>query len=726
MEVKKRYKMYKKGKHWIIAPILFIGILAFWIDSNSVQAAEMYVDGQSNRVLAIPHLTNKHAPEKQDEQQTAMTEDQVPEKQDEQQTAMTEDQVPEKQDEQQTAMTEDQVPEKQDEQQTAMTEDQVPEKLDERQTITAESKEAEKILGNYDGTLPNFKSEKNISTNKFTKYNNGNFNGKLMYIPGVTKSVAFFFDSEGNFLYQNEFTGRKSDANYSPKDVNYYYNGYYGQWNTSALPANSSAKVLISNAGIYNQEFFDAIVDIKFGAGRNNYIILSGRDFLATPSIMSKTTITFYRHNSEVSLDKVKQMKLRTVSEIDSVFKDSKVMDFKGTINLYDFDIPNKMFTISDKYIDNIYYSEEQKASKDPMGLKVLDEKYTFIGSSDGNNASNNFNHMISLNIISKDSKISYKQQARVYNETVGMTNVSLMLEKILPGLGSVEQNTAWINRYVPFMSTEFDSDLLPLNINDLDEQFKDSIKFKKIKGIKVNTQDTKGFVLQKIDTTNEVELEFEIDNRSKEAYGKLSQLGVELTLDSSITDFSEDEKKELLHYVDWEAKTINIPVEFFYKNQDSTGKWISRLIGKNVVSVTLNDYYYNMLLDEDRNTAIAAIQAAAEAKKESFKGIDGVDPESLKAQSDLVDQEASKAIEAINMAPTKGTVTEAKVKGEEAIKAVSDPTVIEANKKATDEDRNTAIAAIQAAAEAKKESFKGIDGVDPESLKAQSDLVDQ
>ncbi|NSM83358.1 LPXTG cell wall anchor domain-containing protein, partial [Enterococcus faecalis] len=51
----------------------------------------------------------------------------------------------------------------------------------------------------------------------------------------------------------------------------------------------------------------------------------------------------------------------------------------------------------------------------------------------------------------------------------------------------------------------------------------------------------------------------------------------------------------------------------------------------------------------------------------------DGVDPESLKAQSDLVDQEASKAIEAINMAPTKGTVTEAKVKGkfkgEEAIK---------------------------------------------------------
>ncbi|EMW6233136.1 TPA: KxYKxGKxW signal peptide domain-containing protein, partial [Enterococcus faecium] len=34
MEVKKRFKMYKKGKTWVIAPILFIGVASFTVNNE--------------------------------------------------------------------------------------------------------------------------------------------------------------------------------------------------------------------------------------------------------------------------------------------------------------------------------------------------------------------------------------------------------------------------------------------------------------------------------------------------------------------------------------------------------------------------------------------------------------------------------------------------------------------------------------------------------------------
>ncbi|WP_172499987.1 KxYKxGKxW signal peptide domain-containing protein, partial [Enterococcus faecalis] len=40
-EVKKRFKMYKAKKHWIVAPILFLGVLgAVGLATDNVQAAE--------------------------------------------------------------------------------------------------------------------------------------------------------------------------------------------------------------------------------------------------------------------------------------------------------------------------------------------------------------------------------------------------------------------------------------------------------------------------------------------------------------------------------------------------------------------------------------------------------------------------------------------------------------------------------------------------------------
>ncbi len=41
-EVKKRFKMYKAKKHWVVAPILFIGVLGVvGLATDDVQAAEL-------------------------------------------------------------------------------------------------------------------------------------------------------------------------------------------------------------------------------------------------------------------------------------------------------------------------------------------------------------------------------------------------------------------------------------------------------------------------------------------------------------------------------------------------------------------------------------------------------------------------------------------------------------------------------------------------------------
>ncbi|EJC3746117.1 KxYKxGKxW signal peptide domain-containing protein, partial [Enterococcus faecium] len=42
-EVNKRFKMYKVKKHWVVAPIIFFGIItgAIRVDENSVYASDI-------------------------------------------------------------------------------------------------------------------------------------------------------------------------------------------------------------------------------------------------------------------------------------------------------------------------------------------------------------------------------------------------------------------------------------------------------------------------------------------------------------------------------------------------------------------------------------------------------------------------------------------------------------------------------------------------------------
>ncbi|WP_258143584.1 KxYKxGKxW signal peptide domain-containing protein, partial [Enterococcus faecalis] len=52
-EVKKRFKMYKAKKHWVVAPILFLGVLgAVGLATDNVQAAEL--DTQPETTMVQP------------------------------------------------------------------------------------------------------------------------------------------------------------------------------------------------------------------------------------------------------------------------------------------------------------------------------------------------------------------------------------------------------------------------------------------------------------------------------------------------------------------------------------------------------------------------------------------------------------------------------------------------------------------------------------------------
>lgn len=56
-EVKKRFKMYKAKKHWIVAPILFLGVLgAVGLATDNVQAAEL--DTQPGTTTVQPDNPN--------------------------------------------------------------------------------------------------------------------------------------------------------------------------------------------------------------------------------------------------------------------------------------------------------------------------------------------------------------------------------------------------------------------------------------------------------------------------------------------------------------------------------------------------------------------------------------------------------------------------------------------------------------------------------------------
>ncbi|MBX8942326.1 KxYKxGKxW signal peptide domain-containing protein, partial [Enterococcus faecalis] len=53
-EVKKRFKTYKVKKHWVVAPILFLGVLGVvGLATDNVQAAEL--DTQPGSTTAQPN-----------------------------------------------------------------------------------------------------------------------------------------------------------------------------------------------------------------------------------------------------------------------------------------------------------------------------------------------------------------------------------------------------------------------------------------------------------------------------------------------------------------------------------------------------------------------------------------------------------------------------------------------------------------------------------------------
>uniref|UniRef100_UPI0040417E5D KxYKxGKxW signal peptide domain-containing protein n=1 Tax=Enterococcus faecalis TaxID=1351 RepID=UPI0040417E5D len=101
-EVKKRFKMYKAKKHWVVAPILFLGVLgAVGLATDNVQAAEL--DTQPETTMVQPN--NPDLQSEKETPKTAVSEEATVQKDTTSQPTKVEEVVPENKGTEQSSAT---------------------------------------------------------------------------------------------------------------------------------------------------------------------------------------------------------------------------------------------------------------------------------------------------------------------------------------------------------------------------------------------------------------------------------------------------------------------------------------------------------------------------------------------------------------------------------------------------------------------------------------------
>ncbi|MBS9334804.1 DUF1542 domain-containing protein [Fructobacillus sp. M1-13] len=126
-----------------------------------------------------------------------------------------------------------------------------------------------------------------------------------------------------------------------------------------------------------------------------------------------------------------------------------------------------------------------------------------------------------------------------------------------------------------------------------------------------------------------------------------------------------------------------------------------------------------------DQAAAKKGLTEEADAKKDSFDQLDGVDEESLADAKKKVDQVLLEAIDEVDQAKSAADVDDAYRKGLKAIDAVPAPAVIEENKQATEDDKKRAEKKLTDVVNRKKAEFGQIQHVDFDSLNTQKNLID-
>ncbi|KMK53549.1 hypothetical protein FEFB_06600 [Fructobacillus sp. EFB-N1] len=181
------------------------------------------------------------------------------------------------------------------------------------------------------------------------------------------------------------------------------------------------------------------------------------------------------------------------------------------------------------------------------------------------------------------------------------------------------------------------------------------------------------------------------------------------------------------------QEKAVDHEVVFYQKRikQSKTVVELARVLAdglhaiNDVANPDLQTNYQPVKLDEIK-VAVAAFEERGRSTKERFQKIAHVEPASLIGQEQLVDEAVKQGVAAIRIAKTKQDLRQALDRAFALVEGVAKPQLIKEFQPVSATDRKQAIDRVMAAGEQKKQQFKQVEHVEPDSLNQQEGLVNQ
>ncbi|CAK1223183.1 Uncharacterized membrane protein YhgE [Fructobacillus cardui] len=179
--------------------------------------------------------------------------------------------------------------------------------------------------------------------------------------------------------------------------------------------------------------------------------------------------------------------------------------------------------------------------------------------------------------------------------------------------------------------------------------------------------------------------------------------------------------------------KAVDHEVAFYQKRirQSKTVVELARVLAdglheiNDVANPDLQTNYQPVKLDEIK-VAVAAFEERGRSTKERFQKIAHVEPASLIGQEQLVEEAVKQGVAAIRSAKTKQDLRQALDRAFALVEGVAKPQLIKEFQPVSATDRKQAIDRVMAAGEQKKQQFKQVEHVEPDSLNQQEGLVNQ
>ena len=518
---------------------------------------------------------------------------------------------------------------------------------------------------NYKGSILNYKSAIPVVPFQYTL--NEKYSGVLSFNKKESVSYALEFKNSDS----NKFNVKKTN----PDQIDYYYNGYYGEW-SDKIPSGGKIEMYTFKGGFYDGKWIDVKTTVYFDDF--GYVMMSGRDYLAVPSKNAHIKYEFFEHNENVDETKVLDniMGNKNYDEWENFLKTRKKISMSGSLGLYDFDTTNKTMTFDKKNIDNIFYSITQKDENIDKAM-TIDDSYGKVKISSAKSIkdteSNNVNNMVAVTFSNQDH-LNIISTGGYWSSTVGYTKDKIVLEPLAKYVVSKENNQLNAYQYVPARFDKYNKYFIPEGNPMPLDKFEEEIIISDMNFIDSKLNDTSNqFSLKSSNFDDKTNLIISPKNlNDSNLYGKLFDLEVDFKNKISVDDLKKDSelKNKFLNfykkYYDVNDNVLKIPAEFKFKYKNtvqdvsSGGKSINVTLDKNL------KYYLDVEILKDKTKE--AIDNKAKVASEEINKLANLTLEEKEKFNKEIDVEVNKTKENINNANTLEGVNKSEKDGEKAI----------------------------------------------------------